>query len=128
MDDLRKHAAKLHLSAETAHRPERRRHARMECIARQRPAQDPGETRSGQCRPSFLNALLIRVGLAARPVSPLSYGACIVAAQDRRLPEIVARLEAILNELDALEAWREASDVCAAIERLRARAAQSGPT
>jgi hypothetical protein len=56
----------------------------------------------------------------ARPSAvPESYGASRVRARADRLPEIGDRLEAILLELDELEAWRDAADVCSAIERIR---------
>jgi hypothetical protein len=66
----------------------------------------------------------------SRPVRQTGAGAG--SATDRSLsrhsPESAARrdarahrLEAILEELDAIEAWREAVEVSALIERLRAR-------
>jgi hypothetical protein len=124
MDDSCPHTAHDHLLSAPAHCPERRKHPRMECIAWQGTVPTPGLEQPGSARPTPFRKLLVRLRLAARPADPLPYGARIVAERDRRLPAIADRLEAILDELDQLEAWREASDVCSAIERLRARSAE----
>jgi hypothetical protein len=55
-------------------------------------------------------------------------GADLVAARHARLPVLAARLEAVLAELDAIEAWREAAELCAIIEQWRGRMADSPPT
>ena len=44
----------------------------------------------------------------------------------RRLPGIARKLEAVLADLDDVGAWREAADVCSALERLRTEIAEDG--
>lgn len=45
-------------------------------------------------------------------------------APRERLPGIVRKLEIVLAELDDISAWRDAADVCSALERLRAEIAE----
>jgi hypothetical protein len=97
---------------------ERRKHPRLEgpelaCAART-PRHDPRPASHARTLRGLM-ALMLRVpgrSLAGR-------GSRLIAARSARLPRIAERLERILAELDALEAWREASDVSAAIEHIR---------
>jgi hypothetical protein len=69
---------------------------------------------------------LLGLGTRVHAVSE-SHGAGRVAARAKRLPALGDRLEAILAELDELEAWREAADVCSAVERIRSHTNAGGP-
>ena len=71
--------------------------------------------------PALLARLLGRLGLRQPGRdAPRDHGVRRIAARRARLPMIADRLEVILEELDELEAWREAVEVASVIERLRA--------
>jgi hypothetical protein len=96
--------------------PDRRKHPRIETTAL------PAERGAAHAEPHqpLARRLLHFVGRRrARRDAPPVHGAGRAAARRARSPGIADRLEVILRELDELEAWREASDVCSAIERLR---------
>ena len=85
-------------------------------IAPKRPAPaPPGASQLAR----LLARLLARRAPARAAPAPRSRGATLIAARRARAPALADRLEAILAELDALDAWRAAADVCSAIERLR---------
>lgn len=100
--------------------PERRRHPRIENDENCAP------TRAGK-RPSLLRRVFDRLGLrSVDRAEPRSPEAGHASTRLGHLAVIAQRLEAILADLDQLEAWREAADVCSAIERLKARIEAGG--
>lgn len=99
---------------------ERRRHPRTPYPpAEQSEASTASPDRTLQ-QLSPVRRILGRLGLP-RPAADAAHRrrAVWIAGRRARLFAIADRLEAILRELDALEAWREAADVCSAIERLK---------
>jgi hypothetical protein len=100
---------------------ERRKHPRMEASAAFKAHTAPPKPADPPQRLSLWEHVLRLLSGRARPDAvPESYGEGRVRARADRLPKIGDRLEAILLELDELEAWREAADVCSAVERIRA--------
>lgn len=107
---------------------ERRKHPRMTCVDTAAAGVPTTFGRDRPLRPSLLRRLLVGLGLraTARDAPRYDTGSGL-AAHRARLPALIVRLEAVLAELDAMQAWREAVDVCSAIESLKARAREAAP-
>lgn len=127
MDDTKPHRATTPDAHEPAPFRERRMHPRFE-LEEPAPAAPPATApvKAGRLE-SIARRVLVRLGLRGPlPGAPCSHYPDRDAASRARLAGAADRLEAVVAELDALGAWREAVDVCSAIERLRRRTDQ-GP-
>lgn len=105
---------------------ERRRHPRRAIDAADGAdgAQSDGPLESNTTHSSFLARLFARLGLTTRtPHESAGPGLMWQEARRARLPGIVAKLEIVLAELDGISAWREATEVCSALDRLKAEIA-----
>jgi len=102
---------------------ERRRHPR-----RATDLLEGAATESTATRPRLvflLGRLLARCGAPAPAwLAPAQPVLTRCEARRARLPGIVRRLETLLGELDDISAWREAAEVCSALERLKAEIAE----
>jgi hypothetical protein len=123
MSGPHRHSGRDELPKATWSGPERRRHPRW-AIDTADGAQAAGPLDGDPTHPSFLARLLARLGLTSR-TSHASGEPRLTwqEARRERLPGIVTRLEIVLAELDGISAWREATEVCSALDRLKAEIA-----
>lgn len=102
---------------------ERRRHPRrstdlLESSPTESIATSPGIV-------SILARLLARCGVPVPSwLTPAPPVLTRYEARGTRLPGIVRKLQTLLGELDDIGAWREAAEVCSALQRLKAEIAR----